>query len=170
MVAEEEANDEKAYGDKHVAPSARGHIEHDHEVHEEEQGAAQVALKDNDEEADTPHDEEGKQHAEARDAEGSHTMCGNGEGLAVGGKVEGQEEDDENLCELARLEREAAKREPELAAVLLGTNDHGQDEQDHAHKAQRVLVVRQIVEVAHKEERRNHGRNRDKEPEDLVLG
>ena len=159
VVAEEEANDEKANGNEHVAPPTGGNVEHDHEVHEEEKRAAQVALEDDDEQADAPHDEEGEQHAEARNAERPHAVRGDGERLSVGGKVEGQEENNENLGQLARLEREAAKREPELAAVLLGTNDHGQDEQDHAHKPQRVFVVRQLIEVTYKEERRNHGCN-----------
>ena len=170
VVAEHEAYGEQAERDDHVAHAAGGHEEHDDEEDEEEQGAAQVSLEDHEQEADAPHDEHGEEHAEPRKPEGPEPHGRDGERLSVAREVEREEEDDENLCELAGLEGEGADDDPELGSVDLRADEHGQEQKRDADDAERVLVPRKLVEVPREDERGDHGRDREEQPDDLALG
>ena len=79
----------------------------------------------------------------------------NTESIAVGGQVGGDEEHDENLRQLAGLEAEAAEAQPQLAAAGFVADDrqHGRKQKQDAHDHERVLIVGELVEVAHDGER-----------------
>ena len=89
------------------------------------------------------------------------------EHLAVGGQVGGDEEHDEDLGQLAGLEAEAAEAQPQLAAAGLVADDrqHGREQQQDAHDHKRVLVVGELVQIAHHGQGGDHGRHADEQPE-----
>ena len=153
---------------KDIAHAPRDHVEHDHKEREEQKGRAKVALEDDDEQRQAPHDEHGNEHAWLRDGKRSQADGRGGEHLAVLCEVESQEEDDEDLGNLARLEREWPERQPQLGSALLVADDHRQEEQHHAGNANGVLVVREVIDAGDSDERDDHGGYGDEEPEQLV--
>lgn len=107
---------------------------YDHEVHEEEKRAARVALEDDDEQEDAPHDEEGSRwEAECGTAPRSAVTESASPGWRQG---EGREENNENLGQLASRLNEKLPNEPELLPFF-SVPRPWQDERDHAHKPQR---------------------------------
>ncbi len=168
VVAKDAAHSQQEERKHDVAHAAGADIDHDDKEREEEQGAAQVALEDHQQQADAPHDKQRQAHAKTRDLKRAKAAHRDRERLAVGGQVEGQEQDDQDLGELARLKTKAANRDPQLRAALLGTNKHGEKKQDDAQETQGVLVVGKAVQVLDKEQDRNHCANRDKQPHYLA--
>ena len=84
-------------------------------------------------------------------------MDGRGrERLSVAREVEREEEDDEYLGELTGLEGERPDEDPQLGSVDLRADEHRKKQESDADDAERVLVVREVVEVAHEEERGDH--------------
>ena len=169
VVAEDEPYGEQAKRDDHIAHATSCNEEHDHEEDEEEQGTAQVTLEDHEQQADAPHDEQREQHAKARQAEGSEVDGRGRERLSVAREVEREEEDDEYLGELTGLEGERPDEDPQLGSVDLRADEHRKKQESDADDAERVLVVREVVEVAHEEERGDHGDHREEQPNDLAV-
>ena len=173
LVAEGSANREQNEAHEHVADAARGDVEHDHEHGEEERRAAQIPLEDDDEQAHAPHDEHGREHAQARQREGTHLVRGGAQQLAVLGQIGREEDGDEHLGDLAGLKGERAHANPQLGAVDLGAHEGGQQQQGHARDANRVLVLGEAVEVGDEREHAHHRGDRHEEPDHLarcVLG
>ena len=114
----------------------------------------------------------GSKGGEARQPQRPHLPREHREHLAVGGQVGGDEEHDENLRQLAGLEAEAAEAQPQLAAAGFVADDrqHGGEQQQDAHDHERVLVIGELVQVAHDGERGDHGRDADEQPQQLVHG
>ena len=156
LVHAECTDGEQRKADDHVGHAARGHVEHDQEDGVEQKRAAQVAFERDDEQTDAPHDEQRVEQAQARELDAEHGAVGDGQQLAVLGQVAGEEQDDEDLGELTGLELEAADLDPQLGAIDLGADEHGQHEQDDAGDAQDVFVAFDDLEVLHHGERAYH--------------
>ena len=165
-------NGRKPNGHHQVELLPRGHIQHDDEHGKQHQGEAEVFLQHDDDEGERPHDDEGQKGGEARQPQRPHLPREHREHLAVGGQVGGDEEHDENLRQLAGLEAEAAEAQPQLAAAGLVADDrqHGGKQQQNAHDHERVLVIGELVQVAHDGERGDHGRDADEQPQQLIHG
>ena len=76
VIKHHAANGQERNTDKNVACATCCYIEHDDKEHEEEQSATKVAFKNNNDQADAPHDKQGQQHFEARNAERSKRAHG----------------------------------------------------------------------------------------------
>ena len=130
----------------------------------------QVFLKYNDRESQRPHDDERKQGRQAWQPQRAHLPGENREHLAVGGQVGGDEEHNEDLCQLAGLEAKRAEAQPQLAAARLVADDgqHGREQKQNTDDHQRVLVIGKLVQVAHGGQCDHHGCHADEKPEQLV--
>ncbi len=97
-------------------------------------------------------------------------MVRDGEQLAVLGEIACQEQNNKDLGKLAGLDGKGTNANPQLRAINLGTNKHGQDEQKDADGAKGVLVALNNVEIAHKRQRNHHERDGNKQNDELVHG
>ena len=141
VIKHHAANSQERNTDKNVASATRCNIEHDDKEHEEEQSTTKVAFKNNNNQADAPHNKQGQQHFEARNAERSKRTHGDRQGFSIKCKVKRQEERNGNLCKLARLEGECAKRNPEFCAVAILANNNWQKKQYDAENTNGVFVA-----------------------------
>ena len=83
--------------DEHIGESAGADIDHHEEDAEEQQGASQVALEDDDEHGDDPHRKQRYERAEVRILEAGAATAHDAQQLAVVGEIGGEKQDDENL-------------------------------------------------------------------------
>ena len=97
-------------------------------------------------------------------------MAGDREQLAVLGEVACQEQDDEDLGELAGLDGKRADANPQLGAVDFGADEHGQDEQQDADGAKGVFITLHDVEVLDQGECDDHERDGHEQDDQLVHG
>ena len=167
VVAEDRADCEQHERDEDEGEASCRHIEHDDKDYEEEKGAAEVALEDDDKKAESPHRKDRGKHPWLGEGQRSELARGGGEKLPVLCQVAGKEDDKQDLCDLARLEREAAEFDPELGSIVLRADDHGQEQQDDACDAEGELVLGEIVDALHEEEDQDHGDDGEEEPDDL---
>ena len=170
VVAEHAAHGQKQDGHEHVSHAAGADVQHDHEEREEEKGAAQVTLEHHDQKGHAPHEHHGSEHARSRQVERACLDGGRREHLAVLCEVGREEQHDEDLCELAGLERERPQDDPELGAAARRAYQHGQEQQRHADDAHGELVLRQRLDAGHEHQHGNHGRDGKEEPGDLAYG
>ena len=156
--------------DDHVGDTAGCGIEHHQEDGVEQQRRAQVAFENNDQKADAPHQEERGEQAQARNLEAHDRVAGNREQLAVLGEVASQEQDDEDLGELAGLDGKRANANPQLGAVDFGADEHGQDEQQDADSAEGVFITLYEIEILDQGKRCDHERDGHEQDDQLVHG
>ena len=174
-VAEEEVRDgragtEQREPDDHVGRAPGRRVEHHEEDREEQQRGAEVALEDEHDERDDPHEQQRAERARLGQAHAEDAARRDREHLAVLGEVGGEEEHDEDLGELAGLEAEAAEADPQLGAVDLAADERRQQQQHEAADHERVLVAREALERGHADERGDERRHADEEPHHLGRG
>ena len=112
VVAEYAAHGQKQDGHEHISHAAGADVQHDYEEREEEKRAAQVTLEHHDQKGHAPHEQHRREHdeqhrrehARARQVERACLNGGRREHLAVLCKVGCEEQNDEDLRELAGLE------------------------------------------------------------------
>ena len=170
LVGAHGSNGQQRKADDDVRKASRGNIEHQQKDGVEQDGRAQVAFEDNDEQAHAPHGKQRQQQAEARNLEAKDLAVGDGEQLAVLGQIACQEQDDEDLGELAGLDGEARDANPQLGARDRGADKDRQHQQDDADNAKGVLVAHDHVKVLDQRERSHHERHRDKQDDELRDG
>ena len=109
-------------------------VEQRDEDAEEQQRRAEVALEDQDAEAGDPGDEDRPEVAGARQVDADDAAAGQRQHVALGHQVAGEEDDQQDLGELAGLEREAGEPDPDPRAVDGGA-DQRQQRQQQQHEA-----------------------------------
>ena len=158
--------------DEHVGEPAGADIDHHEEDAEEQQGASQVALEDDDEHGDDPHRKQRYERAEVRILEAGAATTHDAQQLAIVGEIGGEKQDDENLGNLARLERKPENRQPDARAVVF-RSDKRNDRQQQQYEAEEqagVLVTPQSLDAGYENDGRDHERDAGKEPDDLTSG
>ena len=117
-----------------------GDVEHDQEEAEEQQAGAEVALEDEDAEADQPHREDRAEVAAARQVDEQDPAAGERERVAVQHEVAGERDHEQHLGDLAGLEAERAEADPDPGAVDGGAEpgDHRQQQQHDRGQAEGV--------------------------------
>ncbi len=152
----------------HVADAPRRRVDHHEEDPEEQQARAQVLLGDEHEQRDGPHEQQRPELLERRHPDAQDAPRRDRQQFAVLGEVGGEEEHDEDLGDLAGLERQRSETKPELRAVHLAADEGGQHEQRDRREHDRVLVAREGLERAHRHERRHEYGHADEQPHDLA--
>ena len=161
VVDGERACQEERRADADVQRAPRGDVEHSEEDPEVEERRAEVVRLDEHEHRAAPDQQQRPEVLQP-------SLC---EHLALLAQVAGEEDDQEDLRELARLELERADVDPEARAVD-GRAEPGQRRQHEQHDrrdAEEVLVALELpVVVAQQEERRRERPERDHDPETLA--
>ena len=117
-----------------------------------------------------PHEQQRAQVCARRGCSPENAARRDGEQLAVLGEVGGEEEHDEDLGDLAGLERQPREVYPQLRAVDLASDERGQQQQDEAAHHERVLVARERLERRHRDERGHECCHADEQPHHLACG
>ena len=85
-------------------------------------------------------------------------------------QVAGQEDHQQQLCELARLHLHAAHPQPQLGAVDGRAHQHRDHQQRHRRHAQRVLVRLQLAVVSDQQDQGQEPAQADHDPDRLIPG
>ena len=94
-----------------------GDVQHDHEQAEEQQRGAEVGLEDQDAGSTRPDHEDRAEVAAAGQVQAHEAAAGEGERVALDHQVAGEEDREDDLRELAGLDGEAGRPDPDLGAV-----------------------------------------------------
>ena len=161
LVGDVAAGDEEPEPDEHERQARRRDVEHREEDPEVEEARAEVVRHDEHEHARAP------DHEQRADVLQPSLR----EHLALLAQVRGEEDDQEDLRELAGLELERADAHPEPRAVD-GRPEPGQPRQEEQHDRadpEEVLVrLEHAVVAAQAEERQREERDADHDPEALL--
>ncbi len=123
------AHGERDETDENPAFASRGDIQHGDEHREEHQRGAQIVLHDEHAHRHDPHHDDRPQILDARKLETEHLLAADRELVAVVEQIGGEEERQEQLGELTRLERtQSGDLHPDARAVLLGTQSRAASE------------------------------------------
>ena len=76
VVKHHTTNSKQGNTDKNITCATCCDIEHDDKKHKEEQCATKIALEDNNNQTDAPHDKQWQKHLETRNAERSYRTHG----------------------------------------------------------------------------------------------
>ena len=106
---------------------------------------------DEDEQRDDPHEQQRAERARLGQRMPRNAAGRDREHLAVLGEVGGEEEHDEDLGDLARLERQPPMRIHSLAPLISRPMNAGQQQQHEAGDHERVLVAREALERRHRD-------------------
>ena len=166
------AHQHQQKADDEVELLSRGDVEHGKEHEEEHERASQVFLESDDKQRDDPHEKQWRQRADVGQLQRPEPPGEYREHLAVGGKVAADEQHDDDLGDFARLEGERPDGQPDPAPVMLYAYDRQQRRQEkhEAEHHERVLVIRELVELARERKGGNHGKHADEQPDNLVHG
>ncbi len=172
LVAEEGAAGEEHQPDHRPAGPFGGHVEHHQEEAEEEQAGAEVALEDQDAEADHPHRQDRTEVAAARQVEEEEPTPGQGQRVAVQHQVAGDRDHQQHLGDLAGLEAERADPDPDLGAEVAVAQARDQRQQQQHHRGQRAGVGEPLEHpvVADQHHRADEEPHPEGHPDQLLLG
>ena len=163
--------EEQGRSDEQPGGTVGGHVQDDDEQAEQQDRGAQVLLKDQDADARAPHDEQRAQVSGARQAHPQDLAARQGQVVPVGHEVGGEEDRQQHLGQLGRLEAHRADPDPDAGAVdaLADPRDEGQDEEDQAGPHGPTVPAPQAPVVAQQEE---HGAEEDdaQQRPDQLLG
>ena len=146
---------EQGRADEQPAGPVGGHVQGDDEQSEQEQRAAQVALEDQDDDAHAPHDQQGAQVPGPGQVDAHDPAARQREVIAVGHEEGGEEDRQEHLGHLRRLEGHGAQADPDPGAVdaLAQAGHEGQDEEGQAAPHGPAVPSAQQAVVAHQQHR-----------------
>ena len=163
------ADDEQRHAhQQEQRPSARDPEHHD-EHREVQERCAQILLQEQDGQGRRPRDRQRSKVLPSREREPSGAGS---EHLALVRQVRGQEDDDQDLPELRRLERQRTDRDPQSSAVDLAPQARDDRQQQH-HEPRQPDRVRVRVEhpvVTHQHERQHERDEAHCQPGDLLHG
>ena len=112
------------YREHNPTGAPRGHVQHGHEHGEEHQRRAQIMLHDQHAHRHDPHHDDRPKILDARQLQAQHLLATDRQLVAVVIQVGGEEKREEQLRELAWLERsQTGNLHPNARAILFGT-DH----------------------------------------------
>ena len=140
-VAEHRPGEERAGGEQHDADEQPGQplgrdVEHRDEDAEEQQRRAEVAFEDEDTEARDPGDDHRAEVAAARQVDAGNPPARQGEHVALDHQVAREEDQQQDLRQLARLEREAGEPDPDPGAVDGAADERQQRQQEQSEAGQ----------------------------------
>ena len=146
-----------------------GDVEQGDEHPEEQQGGAQVALEDQHGERDEPRDEQWTEIASPRELEAHELGAHEGQRVTRYGEVAGEEDRQQDLGDLTRLEGQACESHPQPRAVDrradAGCEWQQQERETHEHRG--VGVALQHPVVAHDHEHRDEQQHPEHGPGEL---
>ena len=116
---EDGPDDEQHEAEHQVADAAGRDPQQADEEREEQRGEADVVLEPDDRHGDAPGHEDGDERPGVEHEPVADPRGRDGEQLLVGGEVRGEEDAEEDLGELDRLELEARRSGPTTAAPLM---------------------------------------------------
>ncbi|GMA90706.1 hypothetical protein GCM10025869_12350 [Homoserinibacter gongjuensis] len=163
------ARGEEGESDQDPAAAAGGHVEHHEEEAEVEQRGSEVALDHDDAHREDPDHQDRAEVTRSRQTQSEEGAAHERERVARGDEVAGEEDREQDLRELTRLEREDADLHPD---IRVGTRlaDHRNDRQQQQHDAdehREVAVTLQHAVVAHEQQSADREDERDGRPGDL---
>ena len=172
LVGQEGPGEEEPTADDQPARPLGGDVQHDQEQAEEQQAGAEVALEDQDAEADQPHRQDRAEVAAAGQVDEEDAATGQRERVAVQHQVAGERDDEEDLRDLARLEAERAEVDPDPGTVDGAADDreHRQQQQQDRGEAAGVGEALQHAVVAQQHQRRHEEQHAERHPDQLLLG
>ncbi len=146
----------------------RGDVDHrQHDAVQQQRRAHVVHHRDN-AERDAGHRQQRTEVPRRRQGDAEQPPVRHRQQLPALAQVAGQEDDEQQLGELARLHLHAADPDPELGPVDGGADDHGQQQQDDGSHPEGVLVRLQPPVVADEQDQRQEARHADHDPDRLV--
>ena len=162
--------EEQGGTDEQPGGPVSGHVQDDDEQAEQQHRGTQVLLEDQDADAHAPHDEQGAQVAGARQAHPQHLAARQGQVVPVGHQVGGEEDRQQHLGQLGRLEAHRADPDPDAGAVdaLADPRDEGKDEEDQAGPHGPPVPASQAPVVAQQEERDGEEDDAQQRPDQLL--
>ena len=131
-----------------VERPARGDVHQGQQRGEEEQAGAQVLEEDHQQQREAPEGEERRQVLERRDGHPQDAPGADRQEFAHLGQVGGEEDHQQQLGELRRLEADAADPYPQARPVDLAPQDHREHQEGDAGQPDEVLVLGQRGEAA----------------------
>ena len=143
LVGDHRAGDEQDQPDQDVAAPPGRHEEHGQEDAEEEERRAEVLAEDDDQHDDHEDGEHRQQIRQRRDLHRADADARIAQQRPVLGQVAGDEDDQHDLDELARLEADRPQVDPQARSVHLGPEQEREDQERDAGQCPRVLVVPQ---------------------------
>lgn len=152
------------------ADPAGGREQHDHEEAEEEQRGSQVPLQDEHADGEQPDGEDRAEHPAGQQPQlPEEGAAGEGQGGAVRREVGGEEDGEQDLGELPRLEGEPGEPDPDVRAV------DGREEDGHQHQRERhgdgeVRVLLQHPVVAQQRHHEHEEHHPERGPAQLLAG
>ncbi len=156
--------------DRDPADPPGGGEQHDHEQSEEQQRGPQIPLQDQHTDAEQPDREDRAEDAAGEEPElPEEPAAGEGERGAVRGEVGGEEDREQDLGELPRLEGEPGEPDPDVRAVDRREED-GDQHQDQGHRDGEVRVALEHPVVAEQGDDQHEERHAQGGPQELVPG
>ncbi len=120
LVGEEESDGQQSATDDEPADALGRDVEHHQHRAEDQQRSAEVLFENQHADADDPDHQDRSQVAGARELHAEEMPTGRGEQIALGDQHRGEEDDQQNLREFARLHTQSGQPNPDLGAVGLG--------------------------------------------------
>ncbi len=156
----------KAYQNVEGAP--RGHVQDRQERPKEEQAGAQVLHEDHQDHGQAPDGEQGGQIAKGRQGNAQHPPRAHREHLPDVDQIGGEEDHQEDLAELGRLEAYRPQDDPQTGAVDLPPQAGGQQEKEDTGDADEVAVLAQPLQPAHEHQGEEERRQTHDQPDGLL--
>ena len=132
LVGHHGAAQEQHTADDQPSGPLGGDVEHHQEQAEEQEAGAEVALEDQDAEADQPHHQDRAEVAAARQVDAAHPTAGERQRVAMQHEVARERDHQQHLGDLAGLEAERPDADPDPGAVD-GVADPGHERQQEQH-------------------------------------
>ena len=151
----------------HPAGPLGGDVEHHHEDAEEDQRGAEVALEDQHQQADHPDRQHRAGVAPARQAQAPDLAADQRQRVPADRQVAGEEDDDGELDELVRLQRDPGQPDPALGAEGVAGEEGGRGQQHQRADHQDVDVALEEPVVLDQHDQRDRREDRDVEPHHL---
>ena len=150
--------------------AVRRHVQHRDEQAEEEQRGTQVALQDEDRDADQPHDHDRAEVAGARQAHAQELAAADRQVVAVRHEVSGEEDRQRDLHELTGLDGDGTQVDPDSRAegLLAQAGNHRQEQEEQRQRAEGVGVAAQHAVVAQHDQDDGRDNDRDAHEERLA--
>ena len=168
VVKQRRSGKEEGQAHQNVEGAPRGHVQDRQERPEEQQAGAQVLHEDHQDHGQAPDGEQGGQIAEGRQGDAQHPPRAHREHLPDVDQIGGEEDHQEDLAELGRLEAYRPQDDPQTGAVDLPPQAGGQQEQEDTGDADQVAVLAQPLQPAHEHQGEEERRQTHDQPDGLL--
>ena len=171
LTATSDCGHEQSKADDQPRHAVRGDVQHRDEEAEEQQRGTQVALQDEDRDADQPHDHDRAEVAGARQAHAEELAAADRQVVAVRHEISGEEDSQRDLHELAGLDRRSGPRRIQTRAPKVSwprPGIIGEEQQEQGECAEGVGVAAQHAVVAQRDQDDGRDNDRDAHEEGLA--